>query len=355
MSEEVINKLRKQMIELNLDGFLIDDKANRYYVSGFTGTDGRVLITQNDKYIFADGRYFEQLSKQSPDFEVVDNHMKMAESIATLLEDKRLRKIGIESEKMNVLEYLHLKGKNIETVPTSNFVEKIRMIKNDSEVEKIKKAASITDKTFHHILNYIKSGMSEKQVANEIDRYGLEIGADGTAFETIVASGIRSALPHGHASNKILKKNEMIILDFGFMVERYYSDITRTITMGKVDKSLKKAYQIVLEAQNIAIKSCQVGVDLKDIDLVARKYITSMGFGKNFLHGTGHGLGLTVHEFPLLNIDSVETIQEGMTFTIEPGIYLEGLGGIRIEDDIWINADGQYELLTNSTKEWIEL
>lgn len=355
MGNDTVVKLRKQMEELDLDGFLVGSKANMYYLSGFTGTYARVLITKKGKFIFADGRYFEQLKTQSPDFEVIDNHMLMAQTIGEFITEKRLGKIGFESEEMNVADYLELVDTNAELIPTKHIIDQLRMIKAKEEVNKIREAGHIADKTFEYIQKYIKPGMTEKQVANEIDRYGLANGADAVAFETIVASGIRSSLPHGHASNKEIKNNEMIILDFGFMVDHYYSDITRTIVLGEVNPKLKLAYDVTLKAQELAIEACKTGVGLREIDRAARNYITNQGFGRQFLHGTGHGIGLTVHEFPLLNQDSEETIQKGMTFTVEPGIYLEGLGGIRIEDDIWIDDDGQVNILTESTKKWVEL
>lgn len=343
------------MQDQDLDSFLINSKANRFYMTGFTGTYGQAIITKTDKYIIADGRYFEQLKTQSPDFEIVDNKMRMESSINDLLLRKNLKRMGIESIEMNVSEYLALNNENFEMVPTSNVIEKQRMIKDTDERRKIEKAGQIADESFIHILDYVKPGMTEKQVANEIDQYGLNHGADATAFETIVASGIRSALPHGHASNKVIQNNELVIFDFGFMVDGYYSDITRTICIGKVDSELKNIYQVTLNAQKEAISNCHDGIQMKNIDAIARNYITNKGYGKNFLHGTGHGLGLTVHEYPLFNVDSKESLQGHMTFTVEPGIYLEGNGGVRIEDDVWIDDNGNPELMTHSPKEWIEL
>lgn len=352
---ERIKSLRESMIENKLDAFLINNKANRYYMSGFTGSYGQALITVDGKYIIADGRYFEQLKTQSPDFEVIDNKTGMEETIQSLIEEHELSKVGIEAEDMNVNEYLALNKGAVSLIPTANLIEKQRMIKDKDEVAKIKKAGEISDLTYEHILKFIKPGMTEKQVANEIDQYGLNHGADATAFETIVASGYRSALPHGHASNKVINENEMIIFDFGFMVDRYYSDITRTVSLGKVDDKLKEIYQVTLDAQVKGINSCKSGVPMKGIDKIVRDYISEKGYGDKFLHGTGHGLGLTVHEYPLLNTHSEELLQNHMTFTVEPGIYLAGLGGVRIEDDVWIDDSGNPIVLTHSPKEYMEI
>lgn len=351
MSNKEVDILRKKMAAKDIDAFIVTNKANRYYLSGFTGTYGQVLIAKNDKFVIADGRYFEQLKTQSPDFEVRDNKMRMIETICELIREKKYRRIGFESNEMNVTEYLGLQGENTSLIPTQNWIENIRKIKNENEIHKIQDAANIADRTFEHVLDYIKPGMTEKQVANEIDQFGLSLGADAPAFETIVASGKRSSLPHGHASSKTIEQNEMIILDFGFLKDKYYSDITRTFALGEVSNELKDIYQITLTAQKKAIESCKSGIQLKEIDEAARKFITDQGYGEKFLHGTGHGLGLTVHEYPLLNQESDSQLEEGMVFTVEPGIYLENVGGIRIEDDVMIDKKGNCKLLTHSNKD----
>ena len=345
------------MKENGLDGFIVTSKPNRYYLSGFTGTYGQVLITLDSQYVIADGRYFEQLKTQSPDFEVVDNQMRMNATLRRLIADHGFHRLGIETDEMNVTEYLSLTTdfSTTQLIPTQDWIESQRMIKDATEKATIQKAAAISDAAFKHILTYIQPGMTERQVANEIDSWGLRHGADAKAFETIVASGKRSALPHGHASNKVIENNDMIILDFGFEKDSYFSDITRTIALGQVDTELKHVYEITQAAQKAAIAASKEGVPLRDIDKTARDAISAAGFGDNFLHGTGHGLGLTVHEYPLLNQDSTEKLQKHMAYTVEPGIYLENHGGVRIEDDVWLNDDGQPELLTHAPEHLIEL
>lgn len=355
MLKSRLKVLRMKLVDEKIDAFIINNKANRYYLSGFTGTYGQVVISQQEQFVIADGRYFEQLKEQSPDFTIVDNKMHMAETIRELLAEKKYQKVAIESDEMNVSEYLELLKNDIELIPTQNWIENQRMLKEEVEIDCIQKAAVITDQTFSHILKFIRAGMTEKQVANEIDQYGISIGADGPAFETIVASGIRSSLPHGHASDKVIQQGELIILDFGFLKDHYYSDITRTVALGDISDELKEIYQLTLTAQNLAIEACQTGKPLKEVDAAARNYLTDQGMGANFLHGSGHGIGLTVHEYPLLNPDSTETIQANMTFTVEPGIYLEGKGGVRIEDDIRIDEKGQAQLMTHSVKELLVL
>jgi len=205
LSDKAIESLLKKMEQMELDAFLVNSKSNRYYLSGFTGTDGQVLIDQKHRYVIADGRYFEQLKSQSPDFTVIDNKMQMGETVQKLIKQNGYKREGFESDEMNVSEYLELQDDNLTLVPTQNWIENLRKIKRKDEIEKIQIAAKIADQTFEHILKYIKPGMTEKQVANEIDQYGISLGADGPAFETIVASGKRSSLPHGHASNKVIE------------------------------------------------------------------------------------------------------------------------------------------------------
>jgi len=350
-----LKRLREKMTEYRLDAFLVSTKANKYYLSGFTGTDGQLLLSKHRNFVIADGRYFEQLKQQSPSFEIIDSHMNSTKTSIELINEYGFKRIGIEANDLTVANFLKFAKHKIEVVPTENFVEAFRMVKDKFEKEKIQKACNITDRTFEHILNYIKPGMSEKEVANEINHFGLSCGASSPAFETIVASGVRSALPHGHASDKIIKNNELVILDFGFMYDYYFSDITRTIAIGNISEELRRIYNITLEAQCLAINKCDAGMRMCDIDQIARDDISRNGYGDSFLHGTGHSIGLSVHEYPLVNNESMELIKNNMIFTVEPGIYIEDKGGVRIEDDVWIDNMGYPQLLSKAPKELIFL
>lgn len=351
MNNKRIEHLRTLMQDKNIDAFLINNKANRYYVSGFTGTYGSVLIDRDSQYVIADGRYFAQLKQQAPDFDVIDDHLELSRTIANFVSKQNYKRIGIEANDMNVTEYLAiLNSGQIKLIPTQNIIEQLRLHKDESEVKRIKKADAISDKAFEHIFNYIEPGMKEKEVANELDNYGISHGADSKAFETIVASGYRAGMPHGHASNKTIKNNEIVIIDFGFQYDHYYSDETRCIALGNIDSKIKEIYEIDREAQQAAIDSCEIGKPLKEIDQAARSVITKYGYGDYFLHGLGHGLGLTVHEYPFLRPSSKAKMEANMTFTTEPGIYLEGLGGVRIEDDILMSEDNKAIRLTHSSR-----
>ncbi|MBP2058218.1 Xaa-Pro aminopeptidase [Lactobacillus colini] len=356
MENNRINNLRKIMKDHDWDAFLVTSRANRYYISNFTGTYGRVLIDANNQYIIADGRYFTQIKKQAPDFAVVNDELLLSESIANLIKKNGYRTLAIESTEMNVDQYLKIKAiNNINIVPTQDIIESLRMHKDNSERSKIEKADEIADKAFEHIKEFIRPGLTEREVANELDNYGLKLGASTRAFETIVASGYRSAMPHGHASNKVIENNELIVIDFGFQYDKYYSDVTRTVALGKVDSKLYDIYEIDKEAQQAAIDSCEIGKPLVEIDAAARNVINKYGYGEYFLHGLGHGLGLSVHEYPLLNQNSKAKMEERMTFTTEPGIYIEGLGGVRIEDNIFMSEEDKPIRMTKSSREWYQL
>ncbi|GGV17007.1 M24 family metallopeptidase [Lactobacillus acetotolerans] len=356
MHNERLKILRRMMQQNGLDAILITSQANRYYISNFTGTYARVIVDLHSQYVIADGRYFYQLKEQSPDFEIIDDKMQISKTIADFVVQKDYKTFGVESKEMNVEEYLAIKeNTNTKIIPTSDFIEHLRMIKDPTEKQKIEKADEISAKAFEHIKQFIHPGLTEKEVANELDNYGLKLGADSRAFETIVASGLRSSLPHGHASQKIIQNNEPIIIDFGFKVDHYYSDVTRTIHLGKVKDQIHDIYEIDREAQQKAIETCEIGKPLKEIDAAARTVISKYGYGKYFLHGLGHGIGLTVHEYPLLNQSSSAVMKAGMTFTAEPGIYVENVGGVRIEDDLFMGEDNKAHQLTHITKEWDQL
>jgi Xaa-Pro aminopeptidase len=231
---------------------------------------------------------------------------------------------------------------------------KIREVKEEDEIDLIKKACEITDKAFEYILGEIKVGVSEIELANKLDFYMRSLGASGVSFETIVASGVRSAMPHGVASEKSIQKGELITFDFGCVYKGYVSDMTRTVAFGEVAPELKEIYQIVLEAQLKVIELAGPGVKISTLDNTARGWIEQHGYGKNFGHALGHGIGLELHETPFLSGRVDDVLVKGNIVTDEPGIYIEGLGGVRIEDDLLITDDG-VEVLNKSPKHFIQL
>jgi Xaa-Pro aminopeptidase len=352
---EKLKKIRKALKNEGLDGILITSMYNRRYVSDFTGTAGVVLIGLEKALFITDFRYVEQASKQCIGYEIIQHKGTIPDEVARQVENLGIKKLGFEQDYVTFSEYKSFEEAiNAEFVPVSNLIENLRLIKTESEIKILKEAAEIADAAFEHILTFIRPGISELQVSNELEFFMRKAGATSSSFDTIVASGYRSALPHGVATDKLIEKGELVTLDFGAYYNGYVSDITRTIAVGNPDAKLKEIYSIVFEAQARGVAGIKPGMSGKEADALTRDYITEKGYGEYFGHSTGHGIGLEVHEGPALSIRSNIILEPGMVVTVEPGIYLPGVGGVRIEDDTLITKDLN-ETLTHSTKELIIL
>lgn len=350
-----LEKLRKLMRSENIDGMLITSSSNLRYMTNFTGTAGLAIVSDNHAVFITDFRYTEQAKKQAIQYEVIEYQGNIIDEIAKQVERLKIERLGFEQEHVTFYTYELYKNKlSCELVPTSNVIEKLRLIKDESEVELIKKAADIADQAFDHILSYIKPGVREREIANELEFYMRKLGATSSSFDIIVASGIRSALPHGVASDKKIEHGEMVTLDFGAYYEGYCSDLTRTVAVGDPGDKLKEIYSIVLEAQTLGVEKIKPGMSGKEADAITRNYISKHGYGQYFGHSTGHGIGLDIHEGPTLSLRSTQLLEKGMVVTVEPGIYIAGVGGVRIEDDILLTEDGN-ERLTHSRKDLIIL
>jgi len=334
--------------EKNLDAIIITSRENRQYLSGFTGSDGLLVLTSDKKYLLVDGRYTIQAKQQTKGFEVVE----FKASPYKYIEEFGFKKIGFEDG--NILYSQYQKLPNCDKIGVSADINNLRMVKNKIEFDKMQKAASIADKAFSHILNFIKCGVTERELANEIDHFMKCSGAEKTSFDTIVASGERTALPHAGPSDNAVKNGDFVLMDFGCVYEGYCSDMTRTVAVGEVSDEKRKIYETVLDAQQNALNKIKAGELCRDIDKIARDIITEKGFGSNFGHGLGHGVGLEIHEEPRLSPKSEQRLSDGMVVTVEPGIYVEGLCGVRIEDMVYVNGDG-YINFTASSKELIVL
>lgn len=356
MQQPRIDKLRLVMQEKGLKALLITNATNRLYMTGFTGSAGYVLITDTKAYLLTDFRYMTQAPQQAPAYEVVEHAPKAMDTVKQLLDQHGLKKVGFEQNDLTYGTYLAtaqaLSG--IELIPTDGLVEQLRIIKDASELAVMQEAADLADRTFTHILNFLKPGAKELDIALEIEMFVRKNGAASTSFETIVASGERSALPHGKASDRILQSNEFVKMDYGAYYKNYCSDITRTVVLGKPTDKHKEIYNIVLEAQLEALDKIRPGMTGKEADALCRDVITRYGYGDYFGHGTGHGLGLEIHEEPRLSRLGHTVLTPGMTVTVEPGIYLPGFGGVRIEDDIVITDTG-IKIITQSSKDFIVL
>jgi Xaa-Pro aminopeptidase len=335
------------------DGFFISNGENRSYLSGFNGSWGYLLVSADRAIILTDGRYTTQAQDQAPDCEVITLVRPYDQTLAKELKQIGFKRLGFESDHMTVAGWQALNAiEGITWVSEHSPFQALRYHKDANELAMIKRAVEIADSGFSHILNFIKPGLTEREVAAELEFAMRRGGADKIAFETIVVSGVRGALPHGRATDKVIQAGELVTIDFGAHYGGYNCDITRTIAIGHADKDQRERYQVVLEAQLAACAAVKPGAICKEVDAVARNFIKEAGYGEFFVHGLGHSLGREVHEQPMLNWVDEAKLEEGMVLTIEPGIYLPLWGGIRIEDDLYVTGNGA-EVLPKSPKELI--
>lgn len=351
-----LKKLRQQLSVNNLDAAFIYSKENRRYISGFTGSTGYIIITAEKAYFITDFRYQQQASQQCKGFEVIIHGSSLVDQLKETITSCNIKNMGIEETFMTVGFHNSLKEKleTIELLPLKGIMENIRLYKDEQEIESIAKAAAIADAAFEHILGFIKPGMREIDVAVELEYFCKKQGATEMSFDSIVASGVRSSLPHGVFSEKVINNGEFLTMDFGCVYNGYCSDMTRTVFIGKADAKQKEIYNVVLEAQQKALDQIKPGMLGKEVDKVARDIISAAGYGENFGHGLGHGVGLAVHEEPRLSPLGDKALEPNMVVTDEPGIYIAEYGGVRIEDLVVVTETG-CRILSNSPKHLIEL
>lgn len=337
------------------DAILLTSPHNMRYFSGFSGGEGAVVVSAHEKIVFTDSRYTEQAGIEAADFCVVEtNNWKSA--FGELSAQKSFRTVVFEDDFVSAAEYEQLKAasENVEFIFGSGDIKTLRMVKTDSELEKIRFAEEIGCKAFEHILSYIKPGVAEHEIALELEYFMKKNGADGIAFDTISISGEKTSMPHGIPSDKKIKMGDFVTLDFGCKVAGYCSDMTRTVVVGKASAEQKRIYEIVKTAQQKGLDSIREGVRGCEADSIARDYIECQGFGQYFRHSLGHGVGLLVHELPNLSPKSETVLLENMVISCEPGIYIPKFGGVRIEDLVRVTKDG-CENLVRVTKDLIEL
>ena len=356
MTSARLQKLRAQFHSLGIDAFLVTFQPHLRYLSGFSGSNGVGVVSRRASFLITDGRYAEQVRHEVRGWNV---------SIARdgLLEELQRRnllrpgsRIGFDGNTVIFAQLKLLKNlfPKIKFLPKVECIEKIAAVKDAREIAKIKKAVAISDLVFDEILGLIKPGVHETDIAAEISYRQRKHGAEADAFESIIASGSRGALPHGKATWKKIRRGELVTIDFGCVCDGYHSDLTRTVAVGKPSREARNIYGVVLNAQLRAIAAARSGIKTKDLDAAARGYIRQQGFDKYFRHSLGHGLGLQIHEAPRISVLSTATLQSGNVVTIEPGIYIPNFGGVRIEDDIVI-TDGRCKVLNRSPKELIIL
>lgn len=356
MEKQRLERLRKQMEQRDLPALIITNAVNRRYISGFTGTAGTVLITEDEAIFYTDFRYTEQATQEVPHMKVVEHGADVLNEIAQLLTAKNIKRLAFEPQHTSFEQYEKYREKfsSVTLIPEGQMLEQMRAVKDDQEIAIMKEAAQLADRAFIHILDRIKPGVTEREIALWLEYFMRENGADGTSFTTIVASGERSALPHGVASEKRLASGDFVTFDFGAYYNGYCSDITRTIVLGKGSSKQKQLYDIVLEAQMHAVENIRPGMTGREADALARGIIEKHGYGDRFGHGTGHGVGMEIHESPRLSPRDETILQPGMVVTVEPGIYIPGFGGVRIEDEVLITEDGATRL-TLVNKQWTEI
>ena len=352
------NKIEQLLENSGAAAVLITDPMNIRYFSGFKGGEGAVYLSKNHQVVITDSRYTEAASKES-DLEIREEgrQTKRTDILCELLREDAAESLAYEDTSMRVSELFELQEKLEgvgEWIRLGDAADRLRRIKTPEEISKMRSAAEIADEALGILLKDLSVGMTEKEGAARLEYEMRRLGAQGTSFDTIFASGVNSSMPHAVPSDKKLEEGDFVTIDFGCRVDGYCSDMTRTVVMGKAGRKQKEIYDLVLSANEAALAALKAGVYGKDIDAVARKVITDAGYGENFGHGLGHSVGLYIHENPRLSPTEEGIIEEGVIETVEPGIYLPGWGGVRIEDMVVVTKDG-YDFLCHFPKGLIEL
>ena len=346
----VIDQLRNLIAESNCEGFFMTSAVNRRYVTGFTGSAGVVWVSPTRQVLIVDFRYTEQAQEQTQGWEVI-THDGLEEELKRVLTAEGVTIAAIEGDHMNISQWKKWQDAlGIRLEPVSGWVENLRLVKESWELEHIQKAADIADHAFSQILPQLHSGVKEKDIALELEFCMRKAGASGVSFDPIVASGPRGALPHARPGERVLQHGDFVVMDFGCVYSGYCSDMTRTVVVGEPTEKHLLIYDLVLQAQQTSLAAIKPGMTGIDVDRVARDIIEESGYGQYFGHGLGHGVGLEVHEEPRLSKLGSTVLQPGMIVTVEPGIYLPGWGGVRIEDLVVVTEEGS-ERLSTSFKE----
>ncbi|MEK7215271.1 MAG: aminopeptidase P family protein [Chloroflexota bacterium] len=346
-------RLRSKLAEKQYDGMLVSQAENRRYLSDFTGSAGYLLITQEAAVLFTDFRYTEQAGLQAKDFTVQQVSGGFENWLTATVRDLNVKRLAFDALHVTYATHQAIKKAlgelEVELAPDEQTVELLRAVKEPSEVAAIEKAQGLTDGAYHHLMGVVRPGMTEVQVAWELEKFIRENGGDGLAFDTIVAAGPNAARPHHRAGETPIREGEPIVLDFGAKADGYCADMTRTICLGPQDDQFKRVYDLVLGAQLTAEALIKSGITGEEADSYARKVIDDAGFGDNFGHSLGHGIGLYVHEYPHVAKRAKNVLEDGMVFSVEPGIYISGWGGVRIEDLV-VLENGKPRVLTKASK-----
>jgi Xaa-Pro aminopeptidase len=341
MARDHLDRARGYLALHDVDALLLLRPENRRYVTGFTGTAGLALVTRDDAFLAVDFRYYEQAELQAPGCRVLRGGTDPPGALAEALRGRNVRRIGFEAEFVPYAQVERLREKlaPADLVPLSD-VDRLRWVKDPEEIAAVTRAAEIAEAAFAFILGALRPGVRERDVALELEVFMRRAGAERIAFDSVVASGPRSALPHGRATDRGVEEGDLVTLDFGAVYEGYTSDITRTVVVGEATARQRELYALVWEAHERALAATRAGATTREVDAAGRAVIDAAGYGDAFGHALGHGIGLDVHEGPPLSPRDETVLEPGMVVTIEPGIYIPGWGGIRIEDDVVVTADG---------------
>lgn len=344
---------RQKISQQMLEGFLVTREVNVRYLSGFTGDSSWMLVTAQDAFLLTDPRYTEQARQECPNCQVVLVKDSMEKTAIALAAAEGIHTLGFESDEVTVAQQQRLlvaAALHPELIPSVDLCSALRQFKDETEKDWLQKAAALGDQALQQLQPMIKPGITERRLGNQLNILMLELGSEGMSFDTIVASGQRGALPHGIPSDKPLAEGDMVTIDFGCILGGYHSDMTRTFILGMPDAIQRQRYELVLQAQMAALDAIRPGRNTREIDGVAREIIKAAGFGDHFGHGLGHSVGLEIHELPRFSpVAPPVMLEPGMLLTVEPGIYIPGWGGLRIEDMVLI-TEGEKDILTKFPK-----
>ena len=355
-----IKRIQEFLNEKDIDALLIKSKTVKKWMNTMTGSGCQVLVTKENGYLIVDGRYITDAKEKEHDLDIIlhNPHLTGRNYLGTvedILKKENCRNLGVEAYQILVKEYREIENLGVDVILLDQEIADLRIIKDDEEIEAMKKAIALTDEIYQEVIRHIHVGMSEYEISALVHYYSIKAGAQQMSFDTIVSSGERTDLPHGRPTGRIVKAHEPIMIDFGIQYNNYQSDMTRVCFIGEPEPKIKEIYDIVLKAQLAGLAAIQEGAVASEVDRAAREVIEKAGYGEYFNHGLGHGLGIGEDgEGPTLNSKSQTILKEHMMMSCEPGVYVPGVGGIRIEDDVVI-IDGKGVPLNKTTKDYIIL
>ncbi len=340
MNTHAVEKLRRQLLRRKLDALLVTDKANSAYLSGFNG-EGQLLVTLTKNILLTDFRFRQEAKEELKQLQIPQ------QALPEVIIKSKIKHLGFEAMSLSYQEHQCLKTrlKSVKITPTINIIQQIRSVKTVKEIRLIKQAARLAVESMDYAQRIISPKKTELEIVKRLERFILKQTNQAPAFKPIVACGPRSSLPHAKVSNRIIARNQPVLVDLGCVVSGYNSDLTRTMFLGKISRKFRRIYDTVIQAQQAAIKGIQAGIEISKIDKIARQCIAKAGFGCFFGHALGHGIGQEVHEYPSISFRNQDRLQANMVITIEPGIYIPGLGGVRVEDMVLVTTKG-CEVLT---------